>query len=536
MASCHFVRVANKILNVNRGFTCILLARMMHSHHGGTSICHASTRKMHQTQYLWSKLNTYLKHMCSIFSLLCIFQRRLIRFFRIIDHCRHLHVLWNFSFLTISLSSSLWTLAAGIPEVLKRIDMVYYVDFPWHEQYNTKEIKYCRVFLHRTGKSVLRCEEHISLLRPLHIIREWQRQQNKTGFLSLTINESGIKNAHVYIEKIQSIPPYLPSVHGQSSKEGCVTGRFIRHAVNVNRYQFMDQTTGQVSSVWSTPNHPFYVKNRHEFIPVNQISSTDLLISENGDTVTLDSLATLKNTGQIKKILPRIVYNIELDRRHMYFVGMHKILVHNICLKEYFEFLQENGFVYPQKGSPDKEPVSIQFDLSNKEHIRILSSYSKSDKKSLSDLKSTNNIPYVIRTKMNGLGFVAKKEYLRLMSTQKLLTTAIPMGLDDYMKLLAHVPGERTFRNARGRLESMIKMYYMEHPELAVEGDYFRNPMPVTGTNSVMNKGVVQQQTEEDEFFKAIEHEQTKKCDCMFREYDFNKVFRKFQANQTKYE
>ena len=78
MASCHFVRVANKILNVNRGFTRILLARMMHSHHDGTSMCHTPTRKMPQTLHLWSALNVYLKQMCSILSLLCIFQGRLV--------------------------------------------------------------------------------------------------------------------------------------------------------------------------------------------------------------------------------------------------------------------------------------------------------------------------------------------------------------------------------------------------------------------------------------------------------------------------
>ena len=62
---------------MNRGFTCILLARMMHLHHDGTSVCHCSTGKMHHTLYLWSKLNLYLEPICFIFSLLCIFQGRL---------------------------------------------------------------------------------------------------------------------------------------------------------------------------------------------------------------------------------------------------------------------------------------------------------------------------------------------------------------------------------------------------------------------------------------------------------------------------
>ena len=50
----------------------------MHSHHDGTSMCHASTRKMHQTLYFWSKLNVYLKQMYFIFSPSCIFQGRLL--------------------------------------------------------------------------------------------------------------------------------------------------------------------------------------------------------------------------------------------------------------------------------------------------------------------------------------------------------------------------------------------------------------------------------------------------------------------------
>ena len=248
----------------------------------------------------------------------------------IIWKCRYLPVIWTLFLLIAELTFNTWVLAASVPAMLKGMDIVYYIDFPWYKEYRVDIAKGCHRFFLHSGSAVLRCEENISLLRPLHIIKAWQRQQSKKGFFSLTINEFNIKNVHGYIKKIKSISLYALPVRGQNTKFMTVTGRFIRHVNDVRKYQFRNRATGKISSIRSTPNHPFYLKNRGSFIPIEAISPEDEMIQRDGQVVKLIDPATHCSASRIKPEKSiALVYNLEVSGKHTYFAGQDFILVHN---------------------------------------------------------------------------------------------------------------------------------------------------------------------------------------------------------------
>ena len=283
----------------------------------------------------------------------------------IISLRKYLPVLWGISLFTAGLSCRSWPLAASVPEVLKKIDIVYYIYFPWYKKYNIHKMKNCRIFspdsdYYDSSHSVLRCRESISLLRPVHMIKAWQREQSKIGFLTLTINKFGIKNVHGYIKEIKSAPSELFSTHGENLKAGVVTGRFVRHVADVRKYQFKNKTTGQISWLWSTPGHPFYVKNREGFISVEAISPEDEMLQKDGQIVKMNcSTPYGRYCGDHGRESMVSVYNLEIAQKHTYFVGRDFILVHNVCkktpavvkkschksMKEHFLWFYDNGYI-----------------------------------------------------------------------------------------------------------------------------------------------------------------------------------------------
>ena len=309
----------------------------------------------------------------------------------IISQRKCLPVLWSIALLTADLSFSSWSLAAFMPEALKRIDIVYYIYFPWYKKYNINKIKNCRVLLHDSGfdgsyfhdvdfhgseHAVLQCREAISLLRPLHMIEAWQREQSKTGFLTLTMSEFGIKNVHGYIKAIKPAPSNLFSAHGVNVKAGVVTGRFVRHVADVRKYQFKNKATGQITWLWSTPNHPFYVKNRGGFISVEAISSEDEMLQKDGQIMKM-ICSTPHGTGCGAHSGESMVsvYNLEIAQKHTYFVGQDSILVHNpyenepkrrvnVPVQQRFLWLVQNGFIkFSILDASNENKVTLSFEL-----------------------------------------------------------------------------------------------------------------------------------------------------------------------------
>ena len=340
----------------------------------------------------------------------------------VIRKCRCLPVIWTLFLLIVGLPFSVWVLAASMPVSLKSIDIVYYIDFPWHKTYETETVKGCHRFFLHSGSAVLRCREGISLLRPLYIIKAWQIQQSKVGFFSLTINEFGIKNVHGYIKKIKSTSFDTFPVHGQKPKIMTVTGKFIRHVNNVRKYQFRNRATGRISSVFSTPNHPFYVKSRGSFIPIEAISVEDEMVQRDGQVVKLIYTTSHGTAGRVKpekSIVP--VYNLEIAQKHTYFVGKDFLLVHNaytgektkhirLNIKDRYNVLLRHNLIKEVKirGPGKTSHTTLEFRLKAKDRAEFLSKHSMSAGKN-----EEHQIATAITEPLKKIGFVSVRKGLR---------------------------------------------------------------------------------------------------------------------------
>ena len=315
------------------------------------------------------------------------------------------------------------------------VDVTYNKYFPYREAYNNKVIPGCfKSGLSAENKDIqLVCKEHAFFLRPRSVISQWIKIQKQNGYLPITIKQFGIYNTH---GKIIATDCNLPSTLYFSEKNSStVTGIFISHSLNVKAYIFQKECTKEKSKINVTKDHLFYAKNRHNFIPAGKILPTDSLTSASGELIELSMKDTLKNDSQSEYILPQTVYNMELNRKNMYFVGAHKILVHNACLEDYFKHLKANGFVHSETDRHNQTWVSVKFDLSNAKHREKLPYYPLDEEKLLT-AKSDKTLPGKIRARFKALGF-----NLLLPDScgwKKTYRAALPMDLDAYMRLLPH--------------------------------------------------------------------------------------------------
>ena len=110
-----------------------------------------------------------------------------------------------------------------------------------------------------------------------------------------------------------------------------VTGIFITHAPKVEKYSFRHIGTGRISTIKATPDHPFYVRNSNSFIPVARLSpASNLLNNRNEKVKIICPTDQKKNCGSnIYTSLPVQVYNLEVYKKHSFYAGNEKILVHN---------------------------------------------------------------------------------------------------------------------------------------------------------------------------------------------------------------
>ena len=183
----------------------------------------------------------------------------------------------------------------------------------------------------RKGKKlpVLQCKNSIQLLRSAIIVKQWKKIQQKKGYLPFTVQELGLINKHAHIEEIT-----ISHINTSESTmpAGMVTGIFSRYVLDTAIYAFLNMKTGVHSSLIVTPNHPFYVKNKQTFIPIDKVSLHDRLVNDSGDKVQLFS-ADSGNHGKKHSLssIPVRVYNMELHQKHIYFAGAERIMVHNIC-------------------------------------------------------------------------------------------------------------------------------------------------------------------------------------------------------------
>ena len=229
------------------------------------------------------------------------------------------------------------------------VEMVYYRHFPDASRHYYRSVEECTLLYKWIKKDrlkipdALRCTEHINLLMPTSAIKTWKQEKKQQSYINSHINSHNRKTAESYKNltasaHIISIKPVTVSsqklITGKDKK--MVTGLFMQHVVNVRRYTFKDITTGKTGAINATANHPFYVKNRSAFIPIEKITGSDNLITETGQSVKLICPKNRKNHCGVAYggDQPRPVYNLQIAHRHTYFVGKnYKILVHN-CTKK----------------------------------------------------------------------------------------------------------------------------------------------------------------------------------------------------------
>ena len=220
---------------------------------------------------------------------------------------------------------------------LKEINLAYYQYFPCRGLNCHRSVEGCRLIYRSAvsepaGHWFFQCTATMQFLRPVEAVKKWQIEK-RGGELSTKVRNlslASVQSRIAAISKTTADSDLLP-LAGQS--QSMVTGKFRRYVSDVRQYTFKTIKTGVISKVNSTPGHLFYVKSRQGFVPVTDVSSQDRLITASGEQVVL-----LCHPGQKKHCgvpinsgLPVPVFNFEVYRRHVYFVGDTAVTVHNLC-------------------------------------------------------------------------------------------------------------------------------------------------------------------------------------------------------------
>ena len=123
-------------------------------------------------------------------------------------------------------------------------------------------------------------------------------------------------------KKINSRPS-----HGHYlNKYSMVTAIFVHQSPVVKTYKFANAVTHNITALNATPEHPFYVRELHNFIAVKKIKPW-MSLDANGGIVHI--VSGEKDYNKYNSTKMTTVYNIETRRHHVYRVGSQKILVHN---------------------------------------------------------------------------------------------------------------------------------------------------------------------------------------------------------------
>jgi len=97
-----------------------------------------------------------------------------------------------------------------------------------------------------------------------------------------------------------------------------VTGTFAHSAANViNLYvEGLDEPIG------TTASHPFWCEDRQAFVPAGDLKRGERLRTQDGQLLALTASRPRAADA---------VFNLEVNTEHVYYVGIHGLLVHNSC-------------------------------------------------------------------------------------------------------------------------------------------------------------------------------------------------------------
>ena len=181
----------------------------------------------------------------------------------------------------------------------------------WYNRFNPK----------KPDKAILLRQKNYAYkhgLIPDHYNNTW------TGIRGLNIKKVFISS----VKPLSAVRNLALQQTGKNSNR--VTGIYIHDSNNVKTWKFVNRK-GSITTINATPNHPFYVKNIGEFLPLQQITPGMELTDDHQHTLHLICASKKhKKCGypyNVNKI--STVYNIEVNQQHQYFVSGQHILVHN---------------------------------------------------------------------------------------------------------------------------------------------------------------------------------------------------------------
>ena len=240
-------------------------------------------------------------------------------------------------------------------ENMERVAIVYDRVFSYPDTYQSRYTQGCTQSTSVVQKiiymSIMRCRSYVYLLRPSHLVRYWQRMEALKGYFPLTVQEFGVIGVHGHIKAVEPAPEDFNMHHTDNKRFSMVSGVFLTWAPVIKRYLFKDLQTGLTAGVKATPNHRFYVKNKHAFIAIDTVSSADELITSSGHKVKLLCSPGRRNHcgDPVNSGMPAMVYNLEVNRSHRYFVSGSEVLVHNGCESDACECSNCDSHGFPVK-------------------------------------------------------------------------------------------------------------------------------------------------------------------------------------------
>ncbi|MCA9041112.1 MAG: AHH domain-containing protein [Planctomycetaceae bacterium] len=149
----------------------------------------------------------------------------------------------------------------------------------------------------------------IRLLRPDEWLATYEAETGKQIYLYL--QEMGIESDFDVL-KIEPCPEILDG-----------PGRIVTATFKHSGKRLIDlKIASEETSIGTTPNHPFWSEDRHEFVRADELRKGE-------------KVRTLEGVSYVESVTSRAglhtVYNLEVQVDHVYHVGSGGVLVHNAC-------------------------------------------------------------------------------------------------------------------------------------------------------------------------------------------------------------
>ena len=339
-------------------------------------------------------------------------------------------------------------------EKLKEVTLSYYQYFPCHRQNCHRHVKGCRVVYRSAvsdplGHRFFQCTATMRFLRPAEAVKKWQMPD---GRLPISTEQLNISNVHSRIIAIRETADNRVLLPLSKQSQNRVTGTFKRYVPDVRQYTFKTIKTGVISKVNATPEHLFYVTDRHRFMPVTDISSQDRLITASGEQVQLLCHPKQKKHcgAPLNRGLPAAVFNFEVNQRHVYFIGDTAIMVHNMC------------------GNDKQKHMEKQEKMTLKDVEAYNKSYSGTLGGELFDPISSQEIPREKALKLaivNNRGHTVREPSgtVYTLDTLQPLYYSDPNRLNQLLRAHGNVIGFEDSRGQRFNIDSLPNMFFYDN-------------------------------------------------------------------------